>query len=342
MEKRLFVIKNRTHYLIARNYIKNKPQAENYIFLTIRKFQGHKEFSEELSRNPDFKLLEVMITDHNFPVWNYAVVIANILKVKKIASKHKYFDEVIFANYHTWMQHFIIHQFESKRKVLLSDGTRALVVAELRKKDKSINLKSVPFGGSDFVIKDILKIAPIENLHFYSPVKIEVAEGDSLETFHFKSSESSIVDKNKIFFIGSPLVEIEYLTLERQLYYLKKIKEHFKGSEICYLSHRREEKKNLKHYEFFGEIVRNETPFEEKMESEKELPGIIMSFQSSVVMNLPAAYPQIQFYYIPLEEVDLPTGSTFKNNYETLIQVFKGIKEPNFQEIKLSEPVIEK
>ncbi|UJH91307.1 hypothetical protein LZ575_00430 [Antarcticibacterium sp. 1MA-6-2] len=243
MEKRLFVIKNRTHYLIARNYIKNKPAAENFIFLTIRKFKGYKEFSEELSRDTEFKLLEVMITDHSFPGWNYVMVIKNILKVKNIASKFEYFDEVIFANYHTWMQHFIIQQFKSKRKVLLSDGTRVLTVAELRKKDKSINLKSVPFGGGKFIIKDLLNIEPIENLHFYSPVKIDVAEGDTLETFHFKPSESSTVDRNKILFIGSPLVEIEYITLERQLYYLKKIKEHFKGSEIYYFSHRREEKK---------------------------------------------------------------------------------------------------
>lgn len=342
MEKRLFVLKNRTHYLIARNYIGNKPKAENYIFLTIKKFKGYKEFSEEISQDPDFKLLDVIIMDHSFPVWNYAIVISNILKVKKFASKIKYFDEVIFANYHTWMQRFIIHQFESKKKVLLSDGTRVLVVAKLRKKDKSIKLKSVPFGRSDFFIKDILKIAPIENLHFYSPVKIDVAEGDSLEVFQFKPSHSSKVNKNKIFFIGSPLVEIEYLTLERHLYYLKKIKDHFKESEIYYFSHRREEEENLKQYGFFGEVVRNEIPFEEKIRSEKELPGIIMSFLSSVIMNLAEAYPQIQFFYFPLEAVDLPSGSTFRKNYETLIEVFEGIKEPNFQELKISGPVIKK
>lgn len=332
MEKRLFVIKNGTHYLNAKNYIDGKRKAENYIFLTIRRFEGYKEFRDKIKNDTDFHLLGVMYMDRNIPGLNYFYAIKNIIKVKKLARRINFFDEAIFTNYNSWTQHFVINQFKTDRKVLLSDGTRTLMVVENRKHDKSINLKSVPFGGGAFIIKNILNITPIEKLRFYSPVNLDLAEGDSVEVFNFKRSGSTFIDSNKLYFIGSPLVEIGYLSLEIHLKYLKKIKDDFPSFQIFYFAHRRENQKNLEKYKFFGKIIHNEVPFEEKMEMEETLPAIIMSFLSSVIMNLPSVYPQVQFNYFAFDIKDLISNSKFHEDYTILIKSFRQIKEPNFRE----------
>ena len=338
MEKRLFIIKNRTHYLVAKNYVRTKPQGVNAVFLTIRKFKGYKEFANTIAEDPDFKLIKVLITDQSSAIKKYAGIISTLLKVKEVASRSNYFDEIIFANYHTWMQHLIINQFRTKRKILLSDGTRILTVTELRKKSKSMHFRSAPFGGNNWINENIFNIKTIEHLHIYSPIKIEVAEGDTLEVFQFKASDSLKVDSNKIFFVGSPLVEIGYITQEQNLEYLKLLKEKFNSSEIYYFAHRREEEANLSKYQFLGRIIKNESPFEETLEGADNLPAVIISFQSSVLMNLPAVYPQIQFFYIPLKDEDIRANATFKNNYKTLVNIFEGMNETNFKQLELGTP----
>ncbi len=333
--KRLFVIKNATHFLNVKNYIENKPSAENYVILTIGKFEGDREFIQEVRNSPNLKVLEVIFTKSDVNYLNYLLVFQNIFKVKQLSGKFEFFDEIIFTNYKNWIHHFILNQFESDKKLLLSDGAGILLIAEWRKNREVIPFESVPFGGKKFIMDNILGIKPIKHLHFYSQIKLEIPDYDSLEVFRFKSSHSTQVQKNKIYFIGSPLVELGHLSLNKQLNYLSQIKERFKDSDITYFAHRRERDEFLNEYSFFGEIVKNPIPFEEKMEKETVLPGAIFSYLSSVLINLTPIYPQIQFNYIPLNEEDLSGDPVFFQNYMVVRKGFEKIRESNFSKLSL-------
>lgn len=330
-EKNLFLITNTTHWLNVKTYIDTHPGAENYMVLTIRSFPGHAEFCKRIEDDPEIKLLDVIYVDQQKrPPFHYIDIFSKILKVKQIKRKSKAFDKVFFSNYNSWIQHYILKQYNPRQTILISDGTGIISIASLRKENKTI-----PFKGSKFFINNILGLSPIPNLHFYSPWNLDVASSDSVEVFHFKSSESSIINDNKIYFVGSPLVELGYLEKQNHINFLKRIKEQFEDSDFFYFSHRREKKENLEDYEFFGKIVRDSIPFEERMENEKELPGMVISYISSVLINLPQVYPQVKFYYRTLDKDDLQMNANFKDRYNELAENFEKMKRDNFQELKI-------
>lgn len=328
--KNLFLITNTTHLLNVKTYIDTHPGAENYMVLTIRRFPGYEDFCRRIKNDPQIKLLDVIYVDQQKrPPFHYIDIFLTILKVKQIKWKYRSFTKIFFSNYNSWIQHFIIKQYKPQQTVLLSDGTGIISIASLRKKDKSI-----PFKGSRFFINKVLDLSPLENLHFYSPWKLDVAKSDSVEVFNFNSSRTSKVNEEKVYFVGSPLVELGYHDKEKHLDYLRQIRSRFGKSEFFYFSHRREKDRNLQQYQFFGEIVRDKIPFEERMAQEEELPGIVISYISSVLINLPQVYPQVKFYYQSLDENDLELNTNFKKRYRELEENFKKMERDNFMELK--------
>lgn len=330
-QKNLFLITNTTHLLNVKTYIDTHPGAENYMVLTIRRFPGFEEFCRRIKNDPQIKLLDVIYVDQQKkPPFHYIDIFATILKAKRIKSKYQSFNKVFFSNYNSWIQHFIMKQYNPQKTILISDGTGIISIASLRKEDKSI-----PFKGSRFFIDKVLGLSPLENLHFYSPWKLDVAKSDSVEVFNFTSSGSSNVNERKIYFVGSPLVELGYHNKEKHLEYLRQIRARFGNGKFYYFSHRREKDENLQQYQFFGEIVRDKIPFEERMAQEEELPGVVISYISSVLINLPQVYPQVKFYYQSLDKNDLRWNTNFKKRYDELAENFKRMERNNFKELKI-------
>ena len=328
--KRLFVIANTTHYLNVNTYVESHETGENYIVLTIRRFEGYKDFIERVKTNTNLKLLKVIFVDQKRKKPLHYIDIFKIIgEIKWIRFSHSAFDEIFFTNYNSWVQHYILRQFDPKRIILISDGTGIFTIAELRKKDLSI-----PFDGSKAFVEKVLGLTSIKNLHIYSQVHIDVADHDSIEVFRFKSSNSVAVDSKKIFFVGSPLVELGYLDRETHISNLKKIKDQFDYCSFFYFSHRREQEKNLEKYSFFGEIKRDNIPFEERMEREKKSPGFVISYMSSILINLPQVFPQIQFYYLQLNKNEIASDPEFDSRYENLEREFIKIDLPNFKAMK--------
>lgn len=331
--RRLFIIANTTHFLNVSTYIDSHPPAENFIVLTIRRFKGFKEFVEKVKTNPNLKLLKVIFVDQkNKPPFHYIDIFSTIGAVKWMALKQSSFDEILFTNYNSWIQHYILEQYKPIKIILISDGTGIFSVASLRK-----NKKDIPFEGSNFFINKVLALSPIQNITYYSPWKLDVSSSDAVEVFSFKSSASNLIRSNKIYFVGSPLIELGYLEKQTHINFLQKVKKQFKNSDFFYFSHRREKKENLKDYEFFGKIIRDNIPFEERMEKEEELPGIVISYISSILINLPQIYPQVKFYYRSLEKNDLDLDAEFKKRYKELAENFKNMKRDNFKELKFKK-----
>lgn len=329
-EKRLFVLTNSTHYLNVKNYIEAHNEGENFVVLAVRPFKGLKELQAQIEGDPSLKLLQVIFVgeERNSKLLEYWDIFRRIYKVKRLKRDLRQIDKVLFTNYNSWLHHYIVGQYTKAEPVLISDGTAIFSVAQQRKKHKEI-----PFSGNNFFITRILDLQPIEHLHFYSQVKIDVADSDTQEIFRFKSSEGSRVNEDKVFFVGSPLVEAGYLDVEKNISYLKKVKEQFPGKQIFYFAHRREEMENLNRYDFFGEIVKDKIPFEDRMHKEEELPKHVVSFVSSVLINLPQVLPQVVFSYQELNTHDI-LDQEYKKRYSELMKVFRNNQTANFQEIK--------
>jgi hypothetical protein len=325
--KRLFIIANTTHYLNVNKYIESHENGENFIVLTIRRFEGYQDFIQRVKTNANLKVLKIIFVDQKKKKpFHYIDIFKIIGDTKWMRLRHKTFDEVLFTNYNSWVQHYILKQYNPKKIILISDGTGVFSIAELRKNDLRI-----PFDGSKVFVEKVLGLSSIKNLHIYSQVDIEVASHDTIEVFKFNSSKNNIVDSKKVFFVGSPLVELGYLEIETHITNLKKIKDQFQDCTFYYFSHRREQEKNLEKYRFFGEIMRDNIPFEERMEKEKRSPGKVISYMSSILINLPQVFSKIQFYYLQLNKEEIASDPEFDSRYENLEREFKKIHLPNFK-----------
>lgn len=330
--KRLFIIANPTHILNVTNYLNKYPQGDNFAIITLTYFENYKKFLDTVQNENRLIVLKTFYIDQNKQGLSYYFdIIKKLSTINSIKKQHHFFNEICFTNYESWLQNYLLNQFKTKKMILLSDGAAILENIELRLKDRNL-----PIAGNKFLIDKIFKIKPIKNLHFYSPVEYNVAPYDTLEVFDFKASLSTIIDSKKIYFIGSPLVESEFIKPESNLMILEKIREIYSDSEIIYFAHRRENDENLKTYNFFDNVILDPTPFEKRLEGEVELPCIIISYISSILINLPQMYPGIQFYYIPLSKEDIPDSSQFFVSYFNLKKMFEKIKTKNLSEFYIN------
>ncbi|WP_423818750.1 hypothetical protein V5739_14470 [Salinimicrobium sp. TIG7-5_MAKvit] len=330
MQERLFIIKNNTHYLNVKNYIKAKPMANNYIFLTIGKFKGYQNFIETIKNDHELELFGIIFTNKSSRFKDYWKLMKNVSYIKKHASKHKHFDEIIFTNYKFFLHHSIINHFNFNKIVLLSDGAGIIVMANYRKNHNSLPLHLIPLGRNKFLRERILKIKPIERLHFYTQIKLDIAEWDSQEIFKFETSKIGAVNSKKVYFVGSPMVELGFIDLNTKIKYLEQIFSYYKEHEVYYFPHRRESNKYLECYSFMQIMPESTIPFEKRMELKSELPGTIISFVSSVIINLAPIYPNIKFLYFPLSNLDLKPDEDFRKKYGVMIEGFESLNNANF------------
>lgn len=328
LERRLFVITNHTHYLNVRKYIDSHEQGKNYILLLVNLYEGYSDLLKKVENDKDLELLgEMFSPKQRKPPFHYLGIFSTMIKIRDIAKGSGNFDKIFFTNYNSWIQHFVLKQYSEGQKVYISDGTAIFPVARRRKNDITI-----PFQGNKLFLKYILKLDPIEQLHFYSPVNLDLAEYDSLEVFTYDSRKESKVDPNKIYFIGGPLVELEKLEEEVNLRFLRHLKQMFPGKEIIYFAHRREKEKNLKKYDFLDRVIRDDLSFEERLAQEEFLPAKIISYFSSVLINLAPVYSQIEFLYISLQPEDIIDKNGFGSRYKILKENFKAVGAKNLKE----------
>lgn len=328
--KRLFIIKNPTHLEVLNFYLEKKDPSENYVILTMDRLAGTESFLDALESDDNLKILKVFILKPIQGQSEYLQVLKNIKTAKGLKDYFNKFDEIIFSNYKTWFQHYLIGKFKVNKLVLLSDGLGILEVPLYRKKSKSLPEVFLPFRGSRFISEKILGIKDILHLNYFSQIHMNIAPSDSLEIFKYTRGEEGVIDEDRIYFIGSPLVELQYLKKSSYISHLKEIQESFPTKSISYFAHRKEIDASLNSYNFLGKIVRNNIPFEKWFENEKVLPKVIVSHISSVLVNLAPVYPNIKFYFVPIE-YHLIEDLQFLYRYKSVLEGFKNISEQNFK-----------
>ena len=333
MEQRLFIITNDTHFLNVRKYIASHEKGGNYIFMLANPYEGYSGLLEKIKEDKDLILLEEMFSPKqlNFPLY-YVEIFKIMRRIANFSDRTGRFDKVFFTNYNSWIQHYLVKQYPQSQKIYISDGTAIFPIAKRRKKDKTI-----PFKGNKFFAEHVLKLKPVPNLHFFTPIKLDLSAGDTMELFTYDNSVEASVDNNKIFFVGGPLVELQKLKESANLEHLKKLRDFFPTQQIYYFSHRREKEENLKSYAFFDKIIRDDRSFEERLASEQELPSKVISYVSSVLVNLAPVYPQVEFLYLPIDPEDIPAGNEFQVRYRALKNNFQKLELNNLRELSLEK-----
>ncbi|WP_298247477.1 hypothetical protein [uncultured Christiangramia sp.] len=327
---RLFIIKNATHYEVLKIYLNQNSISGNYVILTLDRLVGNEKLIQTIEKDKSLKLLEIFILKSKNEYLENFRVIKNVLKAKFLEKYVTLFDEVIISNYKTWFQHFLLNKLNPNKVTLLSDGLGLLEVPIIRNKRKTLPPERLPFRGNKFINSKILKLDPILNLNYFSQVNMNIGNDDSIEIFKYTRGNNREVDVDKVYFIGSPIVELEYIEQRNYIECLKKISNKLDSKNITYFAHRKEQQNNIESYSFLGNIVYNTIPFEIFLEKEDILPAIIVSHISSVLVNLAPVYPEIQFIYTPINS-NCIIDSIFLKRYEIALDGFRNIQQKNFQ-----------
>lgn len=332
MERRLFVITNNTHYLNVRKYIDSHEEAENHVVLLVNPYEGYSDLLEKVNQDKDLKILKEMFSPKKKrSPFHYIDIFKMMSQIKKIGKASGFFDKIFFTNYNSWIQHYFLKQYPDAQRIYISDGTSIYPIAEKRKTDKSI-----PFSGNQFFLNHILALKPINNLHFFSPLKLDLSKSDSLELFTYSTSKAR-VNERKVYFIGGPLVELGKLKKSANQHHLENLRKEFSASTIHYFAHRREKEENLRDYSFLDEVIKDHLSFEERLANVEELPSKVVSYVSSVLVNLAPVYPQVEFLYLRLNPADIPAGNEFHSRYVALMNNFERIEEKNLKELILEK-----
>ena len=335
MEQRLFIITNDTHFLNVGKYISSHQKGENYVLMLVNPFEGYSNLLKKVKEDKDLIFLEEMFSPKQlkFP-FNYWEILRIMRKIISFTARTGGFDKVFFTNYNSWIQHYLLKQYPQSQKIYISDGTAIFPIAERRKKDKT-----VPFRGNKFFAEHVLKLKPVPNLHFFTPIKLDLPPSDTMELFTYNNSAEASVDESKIYFVGGPLVELQKLKDSANMEHLNNLRDSFSAQQIHYFAHRREKEENLNRYAFFDKVIKDDRSFEERLASEKALPSKVISYVSSVLVNLAPVYPQVEFLYLPIGPEDIPAGDEFHERYKALKNNFEKLELHNLKELVLKKHV---
>lgn len=235
----------------------------------------------------------------------------------------KNYQKVIIGNYNNIAGYLLTLRFDKKNKevILLDDGLATIEIYKNRaikqifsnhnlfggrfqkyyrklfQIDGNKGVKSITF----FTFFDLLKIAPS---NFDQVVYVP----DSRKSSNYK------INGKSVWFIGSPLVELNFIDKDVFNDLMKKLSFKFKNNniEMSYIYHRFEKEKD-----FNFEDLKFNKPLEVVFFEQNVLPKTVISFYSTALVNLASIYDDLDFYFIDLSKF-APINSNIEEVYKFL------------------------
>jgi hypothetical protein len=255
-------------------------------------------------------------------------------------------DNLILGNYQREYDKHMRHmanRLHFRRMVLLDVGTDTLRNNRDREIDHAPEpLTSVkePHNGLHRV-KRAIKRALVDwntqgvpELTFFTTYELAVSGQDSVvpnEYAYLKSVVADAKSSDTVFFVGQPLVDQRYITIESFNLCMERIKEHFVGQRIVYIPHPRESEVQLHAVRRLEiEIQRFAAPFEYAVAFSGERPHSIASFFSSVVENSAAIFGDT----VAVKAFRLPESFLLKDWVE-VAQVYQQFGEKKSTDIEI-------
>lgn len=296
-------------YLIL---IGNKKAREDILFY-LNKYKWEKvySFDDISSKNLLIKVLNLVLIKYRFLL---------ILLFNRI-------NDLFIGSINNYIQLIFVSLFNGHGNVnLMTDGMQQIIVNEQRKKGVEY-IRKTPrlfnyFGLDRFDIK---------SLNFITPYNIK-SNIDIITQIPLKKIETSCINPSVVGFIGMPLVELGFLSLEQHLNYLQLISEKFIEKEFVYFAHPSESQSNLNEIRKNFKVVTLSQIFEEFIKVGQNVPQNIISYYSSVLLNAHLMFDELSVFYIKLS---ILKRQDLANNLKYLYDYFDAIENKNFKEIKI-------
>lgn len=226
------------------------------------------------------------------PIWNLRTLrisnAINFINYKRLMFKLKkdQYDTLIASHYNIRYFTNCINYLKYNNLIALDEGNAVFKIIEQR----FSKLKSSFYSLIDKILG--LNTAEPPNITFFSVYNITVPKCDVLVKNNFTYSsniiQNKIIDTNKVFIVGGPLVEDKILDLDYYCHLLQYIQNSYSKFEIYYIPHRRESNKNLLKYstEYNFRILETNLPIELFLLNGNDIPGHVVGFTSAGLSNL--------------------------------------------------------
>ena len=169
---------------------------------------------------------------------------------------------------------------------LMDEGTASFDYADMREKNKEGILKTK--------IKSLLYAKYLsfpKSITYFTKYNFKITrKSDSIIKYKEEKVKNKIekIDEDKVFYLGTSLVELGLMDRTNYFTYLKDIFEMYPKKKLYYIPHRKESLLKLSEIEKLGyNLKKIDVPFEMWYRAQKNIPGVVSShYYATVLGNL--------------------------------------------------------
>lgn len=253
-------------------------------------------------------------------------------QLRKILKEYVKYDKLFIGDYTPINVRIFAANIAANEVFLLDDG---MVSIHIQKNYLHSNLPYIHNNLEDTLKRFVAKwIFGLENrikekIHLFTCFSLlpypwqKVIKNDySFLKSIIEKQNQQVVEKEKIFFIGAPLVEERIVSVDYFMKMMKKIKLYYDNKEIIYIPHRHESVGKLHIIDNIPgfDIIRMDNIIEISFVKKKIIPSHIASFYSTSLTTLSHLYLHCKAdaFLISMHEVNFRNKKTLKGCYEYL------------------------
>lgn len=254
-----------------------------------------------------------------------------IFKFKRLinlfSSKYGNPEQVYMGSYDNLFQLAFVAKFEQESNIfLLYDGLQMVNVSNARRLNPTKGIRTFSWV---FKLAQ-LKRPKIDKLTFISPLELLIPENDRIIILQKGDVVHPKLDMNLVYIVGQPLVDMSIIDVKEFKKMLKEIRRKYNEFRIEYIPHPKESDGIKSVVNNYFEILDLDKIFEEHYISSELFAGTIISFYSSILVNMSyLSYPSnIVAFKIHNDKIIRKSSIL---NIERIYTYFQLIKNPKFQ-----------
>ncbi len=299
----LFILANPTQYLNAIELVTQFPDrfSDNKLIVITDFFAGFERIDQILEKNywsekVVFPLRSSGYSPSDWRSWRFAY-----LSAKKFINKIE-FQQIVIGNIGDPVLYAILQtiNYKGAKPIIVDDGTPTINILACRKQGLDHQRFHSPTGKQ--LLKSLLAFRfyiglkkPIKAYQFFTIFPAKAGKFDEVVLNQMQTLKSYYqeqnVDPNKVFFVGSQIVDKGIVEEDVYLNALKNIVKEYKssGKTVQYISHRSQSAEFQKKVEQIVEIVSFNLPLEFALR-EQTIPGTFTGFFSTALFTLNAIH----------------------------------------------------
>lgn len=265
------------------------------------------------------------------------------LNIKQIIDSES-FDRLVLGNYANFISQYCT-QLLKVPTFVLDDGNGSILRAV--KREREINEKTPFFEFNRkknglWLVKLVMgfyKYKIPQQLIFFSSYTFSLVAEDTIVHNNYSYLKSLFrgqqLDHELVYFIGSPISEVGYITEEAELEMIINTLASYNKSKMVYISHRLDSKYKLNELKKSVEVLSYDLPIEFALTQNIDLPSNIGGFFTSALFNLAEVVASDVLFY----SVKIPDNLFLKENMKnTATKVYEEYSKTNRIEVKEYNP----